>query len=94
MSEGLASCIPHSAHVRVLTTGSACGATVNKRCAVQMRRFEKLGMTRQQAEAMTEHLTGLLCLHTEKLAEQYVSKAALEKVRSATHQVPGIRDRD
>ena len=50
---------------------------------MQMRRFEKLGMTRQQAEAMTEHLTGLLCLHTEKLAEEYVTKAGLEKVRSS-----------
>lgn len=60
---------------------------------MQMRRFEKLGMTRQQAEAMTEHLTGLLCLHTEKLAEQYVSKAALEKVRGAGHQGSVLRGR-
>ena len=35
---------------------------------------------------MTEHMTGILCLHKEKLAEQYVSKATLEKVGTPAHR--------
>ena len=37
-------------------------------------------MTREQAEALTEHLTELICTNREKIVEQFVSKAALEKV--------------
>ena len=48
--------------------------------AAQMRRFEKQGMTREQAEALTEHMTELICTNREKIVEQFVSKAALEKV--------------
>lgn len=39
-----------------------------------------MGMTRDQAEALTETITEVLCNNREKLAESYVSKAALEKV--------------
>jgi hypothetical protein len=45
-----------------------------------VRNFEKVGLTRQQAEALTEHLTEVLCTHKEKLSEAYVTKAQLEKV--------------
>ncbi|KAK9806847.1 hypothetical protein WJX72_004812 [[Myrmecia] bisecta] len=44
-----------------------------------MRRFETIGMTRQQSEALTEHLTEILCLNKEKIADSFVSKFALEK---------------
>lgn len=47
-----------------------------------MRRFEKQGMTREQAEALTEHMTELICSNREKIVEQFVSKAALEKVNA------------
>lgn len=47
---------------------------------LQVRNFEKVGLTRQQAEALTEHLTEVLCSHKEKLSEAYVTKAQLEKV--------------
>ena len=49
--------------------------------ALQMRSFEKVGLTRQQAERLTEHLTGILCVQKEKLGEQFVSKGMLEKAR-------------
>ncbi len=39
-------------------------------------------MSRQQAEALTEHMTELICTNREKVIEQFVSKAAPEKVRS------------
>lgn len=45
-----------------------------------MRRFEKLGLTRAQAEQLTEHITEVLCVNKEKISESFVSKAALEKV--------------
>ena len=48
---------------------------------LQVRNFEKVGLTRQQAEALTEHLTEVLCTHKEKLSEAYVTKAQLEKVQ-------------
>lgn len=49
---------------------------------LQVRNFEKVGLTRQQAEALTEHLTEVLCTHKEKLSEAYVTKAQLEKVQT------------
>jgi len=58
----------------------AAGADARRERA-QMRRFEKQGMSRQQAEALTEHMTELICTNREKIIEQFVSKAALEKVR-------------
>jgi hypothetical protein len=45
-----------------------------------MRRFEKIGLTRAQAEQMTEMLTEVVCTSKEKIAQQFVSKPALEKV--------------
>ena len=48
---------------------------------VQMRRFEKIGMSRQQSEALTEHLTEVLVLNKEKISEAFVTRGALEKVR-------------
>jgi hypothetical protein len=54
-----------------------------------MRRFEKQGMSRQQAEALTEHMTELICTNREKIIEQFVSKAALEKVRGRSARGTG-----
>ena len=47
---------------------------------LQMRRFEKVGLTRAQAEQVTELLTETICMNKVKITEQFVSKAALEKV--------------
>ncbi|EFN59866.1 hypothetical protein CHLNCDRAFT_49741 [Chlorella variabilis] len=44
-----------------------------------MKRFEGLGMSREQAEALTQHLTGVLCANREKLEELFVAKVTLEK---------------
>ena len=38
-------------------------------------------MSRAQSEALTQHLTEVLCANREKLAECYVSRSALEKVQ-------------
>ena len=45
-----------------------------------MRRFEKVGLTRAQAEQVTELLTETICMNKVKITEQFVSKAALERV--------------
>lgn len=45
-----------------------------------MKRLEAMGLTRGQAEALTQHLTTVLCSNKEKLEEFYASKVALEKV--------------
>ena len=45
-----------------------------------MRRFERIGLTQNQAEALTTHVTELICTNKEKISEQFVSKAALERV--------------
>lgn len=47
---------------------------------VQMRNFEKLGMTREQSERLTRDLTEILCINKDKIAAQFVSKSTLEKV--------------
>lgn len=47
-------------------------------CA-QMKKLEAMGLTREQAEALTRHLTTVLCINKEKLEEMYASKVALEK---------------
>jgi len=44
-----------------------------------MRNFEKLGMTREQAERLTVDITEILCINKEKIAAQFVSKSTLEK---------------
>mmetsp|Transcript_14044 Transcript_14044/g.42391 ORF Transcript_14044/g.42391 Transcript_14044/m.42391 type:complete len:283 (+) Transcript_14044:227-1075(+) len=44
-----------------------------------VRNLEKVGLTRQQAELLTEHLTEVLCDHKEKLSQNFVSRAMLEK---------------
>lgn len=49
-------------------------------CAVQMRRFEKIGLTRAQSEQMTEMLTEVVCINKEKISQQFVTKQALEMV--------------
>ena len=49
-----------------------------------MRRFEKVGLTRTQAEQVTELLTETICMNKVKITEQFVSKAALEKVLPQT----------
>ena len=45
-----------------------------------MRKFERLGMSRDQAESLTRSMTEIMCVNKEKIAEQFVSKASLEKV--------------
>ena len=42
-------------------------------------------LRRQQAERLTEHLTGILCVQKEKFGEQFVSKAMLEKAWQEGH---------
>ncbi|KAL4421910.1 hypothetical protein ABPG77_005194 [Micractinium sp. CCAP 211/92] len=44
-----------------------------------MKKLEAMGLTREQAEALTRHLTTVLCSNKEKLEEMYASKVALEK---------------
>lgn len=44
-----------------------------------MRGLEKTGLTRQQAETLTNYMTEVLCTNKEKIAESFVSKSALEK---------------
>lgn len=46
----------------------------------QTKKLEALGLSREQAEALTRHLTTVLCANKEKLEEMYASKVALEKV--------------
>lgn len=41
-------------------------------------------MSREQAEALTQHLTGVLCANREKLEELFVAKVTLEKVGDGT----------
>ncbi len=50
---------------------------------VQMRNFEKLGMTREQSERLTRDLTEILCINKDKIAAQFVSKSTLEKVSAS-----------
>ena len=47
-----------------------------------MRRFERIGLTQNQAEVLTNHVTELMCQNKEKICEQFVSKNALERVRT------------
>ena len=58
-----------------------------------MRRFEKVGLTRAQAEQVTELLTETICMNKVKITEQFVSKAALEKVCLQPHHSPAARSR-
>ena len=48
-------------------------------------------MSRQQAEALTEHLTEVLCSHKEKLTEGFVSKTLLERVSAQSHCLLGLQ---
>jgi hypothetical protein len=45
-----------------------------------MKQLERLGLPREQAEALTQHLTTLLCSNKEKVEELFVPKVVLEKV--------------
>lgn len=58
------------------------GMITNRLIKLQVRNLEKVGLTRQQSERLTEHLTEVLCTHKEKLAQDFVSKALLEKVKA------------
>lgn len=49
---------------------------------MQMRKFEASGMSREQAEGLTQHLTQMLCQDRDKLADLYVTKEVLKRVRS------------
>ena len=50
-----------------------------------MRGLESSGLSRQQAESLTSYLTEVICANKEKIAEAFVSKHALEKVRKAAN---------
>eukprot|EP00884_Botryococcus_braunii_P015062 jgi/Botrbrau1/23557/Bobra.0141s0028.1 len=43
------------------------------------RAFERIGLSREQSEAMTETLTDLVCANRDKMAEIFATKVALEK---------------
>ena len=49
--------------------------------SMQMRNFEKLGMSREQSERLTRDMTEILCINKDKIAAQFVSKSTLEKVQ-------------
>ncbi|KIY97544.1 hypothetical protein MNEG_10421 [Monoraphidium neglectum] len=46
------------------------------------KKFESAGLSRQQAEALTEHITTQVILDRCRLSEKFVAKADLEKARS------------
>ncbi len=50
----------------------------------QLKRLEGVGLTREQAEALTRFLATTLCTNHEKMEELYVAKVTLEKVRQET----------
>ena len=57
-----------------------------------MRRFEKSGMTREQAESLTATLTDIICSNRDRMSEYYVTKVALEKSQlEATASIAGFR---
>ena len=57
-----------------------------------MRKYERLGLSRDQAEALTGTVTEVLCTTRERLAETYVSKASLEKaVLESNASIAGFR---
>lgn len=47
---------------------------------LQVRGFESTGLSREQAEALTRHLTELICTNKEKITESFVTKFSMEKV--------------
>ena len=47
---------------------------------VKVRGFESTGLSREQAETMTNLMTELLCNNKEKITESFVTKFAMEKV--------------
>eukprot|EP00891_Asterochloris_glomerata_P009196 jgi/Astpho2/9196/Aster-07155 len=69
------------------TSGSNNAMAVTKALLVDtldmMRKFERLGMSRDQAESLTRSMTEIMCVNKEKIAEQFVSKASLEKLMSS-----------
>ena len=63
-------------------------ADCKKKCVnnlVQVRGFESTGLSREQAETLTQHMTELLCTNKEKITEAFASKFAMEKV------IPSLR---
>lgn len=54
---------------------------------VQARKFEASGLSREQAEALTEHITTQVVLDRIRLSEKFVHKVDLEKVRIVTDRV-------
>ena len=51
------------------------------RNSMKVRGFESTGLSREQAETLTSHMTELLCTNKEKITESFVTKFAMEKVR-------------
>lgn len=49
---------------------------------MKVRGFENTGLSREQAESMTNLMTELLCNNKEKITESFVTKFAMEKVIS------------
>eukprot|EP00889_Picochlorum_renovo_P004117 jgi/Picre1/31147/NNA_006501.t1 len=57
-----------------------------------MKRYESLGLSREQAEALTRVVTEVLVKNREMLAETYVSMATLEKSElKAEASISGFR---
>lgn len=46
---------------------------------LQMRQLERVGLHRDQAEALTRHLTELLCLHKQRITERFVEKEFVQR---------------
>jgi hypothetical protein len=59
---------------------------------LQMKKLESIGLSRPQAEALTRHMTELLCANKEKVADAFVSKSFLEKsVLEQEARIAGFR---
>lgn len=47
-----------------------------------MKRFEQVGLSRDQAEAMTKHVTRLILGNKDQLEQEFVSRTVLDRVRA------------
>lgn len=45
-----------------------------------MKKFQESGMSQEQAERLTVHVTQLLCQDRDKLSDLYVTKESLKRV--------------
>lgn len=72
---------------------AAMMAMPRARSRPQMKRFQDTGMTQEQAEKLTMHFTQLLCQDRDKLADLYVTKEVLKRVRRLRDQTEAIMRR-